>query len=89
MTSIDEVKYLKAFSLERSGRSEAAAIYSSIPQSYSSYFSGLAAAKEIQAAQIRRTGSVSSEDYPVVFRDGAFKERSFAKGSIRAFFWRS
>ena len=69
MTSVDEVKYLKAFALERAGRkTEAGAVYASIPQSYTSYFSGLAAAKVSGGGEIRRTGSVSAGDYPVVYR---------------------
>jgi soluble lytic murein transglycosylase len=69
MTSMDEVKYLKAFALERSGRkTEAGAVYASIPDSYSSYFSGLAAAKAGSVGQIRKTSSVSSSDYPVVYK---------------------
>jgi soluble lytic murein transglycosylase len=69
MTSVDEVKYLKAFALERSGRkTQAGAIYASIPPSYSSYFSGLAAAKLSSEGQIHKSASVSSGDYPVVYR---------------------
>lgn len=69
MTSMDEVKYLKAFALERSGRkTEAGAVYASIADSYSSYFSGLAAAKAGSVGQIRKTSSVSSSDYPVVYK---------------------
>ncbi len=70
MTSVDEVKYLKGLALERSGkRAEAMAVYSSIPASYSSYFSGLAAAKLSDGSMIRKTGSVYYSDYPVVYRD--------------------
>lgn len=43
MTSIDEVKYLRAFALERDGRKQDAMdAYGSIPNSFSSYWGGLA-----------------------------------------------
>src|SRR6478672_10392898 len=46
MTSADEVKYLKAFSLEKAGRkAEGVSLYSSIAPSISTYFGGLAAEK--------------------------------------------
>jgi soluble lytic murein transglycosylase len=72
MTSIDEVKYLKGFALEKAGkRPQAMAVYSSIPVSYSSYFSGLAAARAAGSNNVRKTASSSSRaygDYPIVYR---------------------
>jgi soluble lytic murein transglycosylase len=69
MTSVDEVKYLKALALEKAGRkSEALAVYGSISPSYTSYFSGLAATKIDGDGGVRRTGSVSPGDYPIVYK---------------------
>lgn len=76
MTSLDEVNYLKAFALEKSGRrAEAIAVYSSIPNSLNSYFGGLASDKLNKlggGSKISRTSSVSSNltgAYPIVFRN--------------------
>jgi soluble lytic murein transglycosylase len=75
MVTSDEVKYLKGFALEKSGRkAEAIVSYSAIKDSISSYYGGLANEKLRQlnpGSQIQPTGSVSSslaKDYPVVFR---------------------
>ena len=76
MTSLDEVNYLKAFALEKSGRqADAIAVYSLIPNNLNSYFGGLAADKinrlSSSSSRIARTVSVSSSlanDYPVVYR---------------------
>jgi soluble lytic murein transglycosylase len=70
MTSSDEVKYLKALSLERSGHKvEAGAVYASIPKNLNSYFSGLASDKA--GGQVKLIASVTPSfysDYPVMFR---------------------
>jgi len=81
MTSVDEVKYLKAFALEQSGKkADAMAVYSLIPVSYGSYFSGLAAAKLANGSpSVRRTGSVTPSDYPVVYRDEILKNSRLRK----------
>ncbi len=76
MTSLDEVNYLKAFALEKSGRKdEAIAVYSAIPNTLNSYFGGLATDKlnklSANSSKITRIVSVSSNltrDYPVVYR---------------------
>jgi len=76
MTSLDEVNYLKAFALEKSGRkAEAIAVYTAIPNSLNSYFGGLAIDKLKRlggsVAQITRTAGLSSnltKDYPVMYR---------------------
>jgi soluble lytic murein transglycosylase len=75
MASADEVKFLKGLALEKSNRkAEAIAVYSSIPDSLTSYYSGLAAeklAKLDPSAQIQKTVLVSSSlarDYPVMYR---------------------
>ncbi|MGD9561035.1 MAG: transglycosylase SLT domain-containing protein [Pyrinomonadaceae bacterium] len=69
MASADEVRYLRALALEKSGRKEdAAAAYSSI--SDSSYFGGLA--NDRDKAIVRTTGSSSARSvsaYPAPFRE--------------------
>jgi soluble lytic murein transglycosylase len=74
MTSADEIKYLKAFALERAGkRAEAIAVYNSIPDSFSSYYGGLAKERldVLQPNNLKKTASVSARmmrEYPVMFR---------------------
>jgi soluble lytic murein transglycosylase len=76
MSSADEVKFLKAIALEKANRkAEAINIYSSIPNSLSSYYGGLAAEKLARmnpnSGQIQKTSIVSSNlsrDYPVMYR---------------------
>jgi soluble lytic murein transglycosylase len=74
MVSLDEVNYLKAFALERMNRkAEAIAVYSSIPDSFSSYYSGLATErlKVLSPQYVRKTASVSPasiKDFPVLYR---------------------
>lgn len=71
MTGADEIKYLKAFALERSGkRVEAGSVYSSIPRSLDSYFSGLASEKTSDG-QVKLIVDVTPglySDYPVMYR---------------------
>ncbi len=71
----DEVKYLKGFALEKLGRrAEAVTAYSSINDSISSYYGGLASEKlrQLNAGnQVQNTASVSAKmlkDYPVLYR---------------------
>lgn len=75
MTSVDEVKYLKALAMERAGRkNEAAAVYASI--SDPSYFGGLWSDKQ-HSETVQPTASVSSRraaDFPVPFRDDLVRE---------------
>ena len=74
MTSVDEAFYLKAFALEKWGRkAEAITVYSSIPDSFSSYYSGLATEKlkTLSPQLVRPIASVSSnmtKDYPVMYK---------------------
>jgi len=74
MTSLDEVNYLKAFALEKLNRkAEAIAIYSAIPNSFNSYYSGLASERlsKLSPNKVTRTASVSSNltrDYPILYR---------------------
>jgi soluble lytic murein transglycosylase len=75
MTSADEVTYLKAFALEKLNRkSEAVAVYSSIPDNLNSYYSSLATdrLKVLSPQFVRKTASVSpnlTKDYPVLYRN--------------------
>ena len=74
MTSSDETKFLKAFALEKAGRkAEAISVYSSIPDSFSSYYGGLASERlsRLSPDYIRKTAQVSSaltREYPVMYR---------------------
>ena len=71
MTGTDEVKYLRAFALERAGRrAEALAAYSSIPRNLNSYYSGLASEKAA-GGPVKLISSVTPRfysDYPVMYR---------------------
>ena len=74
MTSIDEVKYLKAVALEKGGkRNEATAVYASIPDSRTSYYSGLAGDR-LTGGRIRTIAQVSPKDFPIVFLDDLLRE---------------
>jgi soluble lytic murein transglycosylase-like protein len=72
MTSADEVNYLKAFSLERSGRkADSLALYSSIMSHTASYYSELASEKVNPHGSILRTVSGTAanyQDFPVVYQ---------------------
>ncbi|CAN5171281.1 hypothetical protein BH20ACI1_BH20ACI1_27930 [soil metagenome] len=76
MTSADEIKYLKAFSLEKAGRkTDAIAVYSSIYDTPTSYYGGLATEKLKQlgltALANNRSSSISSKytrEYPIMYR---------------------
>lgn len=70
MAGMDEVKYLKAVALERSARKqEALAIYSSIPNSYSSYYGGLAAEHvRLAGGKVNSPNGLSAAGYPVMYR---------------------
>ncbi|MBV9215154.1 MAG: transglycosylase SLT domain-containing protein [Acidobacteria bacterium] len=71
MTSLDEVKYLGAFALERVGRrDEAMSQFASIANN-ATYFGGLASDRIGDAAGVRRTALVNSAnlaDYPAAFK---------------------
>ncbi len=76
MTSADEVKYLKAFATEKAGRkSEAIAMYSSIADTPTSYYGGLATEKLKQlgltALANNRASSIPNgyaSSYPIIYR---------------------
>ena len=70
MTSMDEVKFLKAVALEKGGkRVEAIGVYTSIPDSATSYYSGLASDRYSKTDQVKAIVQVSPKDFPVMFRD--------------------
>jgi len=77
MTNADEVKYLKAFSLEKAGRkAEGVSLYSSIAPSISSYFGGLAAEKAGAKSGIMRTVAATPNnysEYPAMYRNELIK----------------
>ena len=65
MTSADEIKYLKAFALEKAGRkADAISVYNSIPDSFTSYYGGLAKERldVLQPNNFKKTASVSASD---------------------------
>ena len=73
MAGTDEIKFLRAFALEKSGRKQQATdAYAAIPDSFSSYYGGLAAAR--LAKNGSKTGSFisptlqQSSGSPVMFR---------------------
>ncbi len=70
ITGPDEVKYLKAFAMEKAGKSkESMAVYASIPDKATSYYSGLAADKlSGNTGRVKTIAQVSPKDYPVMFR---------------------
>ena len=69
MTSIDEIKFLKAIAMEKSGkRNDALAVYASIPDNSTSYYSGLAAQKLPATIGVKAISQVTPKDFPVVFR---------------------
>lgn len=76
MTSVDEVKFLKATALEKSGkRSEAAVVLSSIPDSRTSYYSGLAADKlPAGGDRVRTIAQVTPKDFPAAFAEDVLRE---------------
>jgi len=73
MTSIDEVKFLRGFALEKQNkRSEATAIWSSFPEGSTSYFSGLAADR-VNGGRVIKTVSTSANDFPAPYRTEILK----------------
>ncbi len=76
MTSSDEAKFLKGLALEKAGKkSEAALAYSSIPASWTSYYSGLAADRlAVQGNRVKPTAAISQKDFPAVFTEDVLRE---------------
>ena len=74
MSSADEILYLKGFALEKSGKkAEAISVYSVIPDSFTSYYGGLATEKlkSLAPNNVKKIASVSPrlmKDYPVLYR---------------------
>lgn len=72
MTSADEAKFLKALALAKSGKkTEANAVYASIPNGINSYYGGLAAEHLAGGSQVKQIGNATPKlytDYPVLYR---------------------
>lgn len=72
MTTAGEIKYLKAIALENAGKkADAAAVYSSIPDTNGSYWGGLASDRLNLTSRIKRTAQISAKsatDFPVMYR---------------------
>jgi soluble lytic murein transglycosylase len=73
MAGSDEIRFLRAFALEKGGKKQQAMdAYAAIPNSFSSYYGGLAAARLSKSGS--RTGSLisptgqQSSDSPVMYR---------------------
>lgn len=70
MTSMDEAKFLKGLALEKQGKKdEAKQVFSSIPDTATSYYGGLAGERIVKEPGVRRTSQASPSNYPVAFRD--------------------
>lgn len=65
MAGSDEVRYLKAVAAEKAGQRDSKTLFSAIPNTYSSYYGGLAAAK---ASGSKASGSIAASEYPVMYR---------------------
>lgn len=82
MSSADEIKFLKAFALEKAGeRTQALGVYYSIPDSFTSYYGGLAKERLFVIApnNTPRTAFVTpamAREYPVMFKNDLLR---FAK----------
>ncbi len=70
MTSLDEIKYLRAFALEKAGKkNDAMAMYASIPDNGRSYFGGLAAEKVAgSTGRVKAIAQVTPKDFPAPYR---------------------
>lgn len=75
MASLDEVNYLRAFALEKADRkAEAIAAYTTIPNSFTSYYGGLATERlrKLSPNYVAKTASVSPSavrDFPAPYRN--------------------
>ncbi len=76
MTSPEEAKYLKALALEKAGKkTEANAIYASLPKTATSFYGGLAAEK-LAGARVQTIGQITPRmytDYPLMFTPQVIK----------------
>lgn len=74
ITGSDEVKFLKATALEKAGRrGEAMAVFASLSNSPTSYFSGLAADRAMRG-RVRAISQVTPTDFPAPFRSEVMQE---------------
>jgi soluble lytic murein transglycosylase-like protein len=75
MATIDEIRYLKAYALEKAGKKkEAADAYNAVPNSIASYWGGLASEglKRVDPQLVRATASVTPQlyqTYPTPFAE--------------------
>ena len=79
MTGQNEVTYLKAFALEKSGRAEAIDVYASLPTGIDSYWGGLGAdaLARLDPERVIKSADVASRqpsekffaDFPVLYRE--------------------
>ena len=82
MSSADEIKYLKAFALEKAGeRTQALGVYYSIPDSVTSYYGGLAKERLYIIApnntpRVPLVSASMTREYPVMFKNDLLR---FAK----------
>jgi soluble lytic murein transglycosylase len=78
MTSADEVRYLKALSLQNGGKkAEGNALMASLSANRNSYFGALAASKNVAGGSVERTVSATNanySDYPVPYREELLKQ---------------
>ncbi|MEO6334497.1 MAG: transglycosylase SLT domain-containing protein [Pyrinomonadaceae bacterium] len=73
MAGVDEIKFLRAFALEKAGRKQQSIeAFSSIPNSFSSYYGGLAASRMAQkGSPANSLGSLTAQqvsESPVMYR---------------------
>ncbi len=74
MTSVDEIKYLRAHALEKPGKPpEAMAMYAAIPATATSYYGGLAADKA-SGGHVKTIAQVTPSDFPAAFRSDVLQE---------------
>lgn len=82
MTSAEEALYLKALALEKAGKkTEANAVYASIPHKLTSYYGGLAAEK-LTGGKVEKIAEVTPRlyaDYPVMFSAQVLKHSAKQK----------
>ncbi len=78
MVSLDEVKYMRGYALEKQNkRAEAVAVYTSIPVSSSSYYSGLTSDRlaSLSSGDKRKALTARSpQDFPASYRDDVLRE---------------
>ncbi|MGB2752191.1 MAG: transglycosylase SLT domain-containing protein [Pyrinomonadaceae bacterium] len=78
LTSLDEVKYLRALALDKQKKkTEAIAMYTSIADTGASYYGGLATERLVSLTSgVKRTAATArrSDDYPAAYREDVLRE---------------